>query len=47
MLRSHPVEVKEGIFVSVGMELSLLVLWHQIGLFYHPLVIDNYGVQIE
>jgi len=46
MLRSDSVAVKEVIFVSVGVGLSLPVLSHQMGLSYHPLVMDNYGSQM-
>jgi len=46
MLRSDSVAVKEVIFVSVGVGLNLLVLSHQMGLFYHPLVMENYGPQV-
>jgi hypothetical protein len=46
MLRSDSVVVKEVIFVSVGVGLNLLVLLHQMGLLYHPLVMDNYGLQM-
>jgi len=46
MLRSDSVVVIEVIFVSVGLGLSLLVLSHQVELFYHPLVMENYGPQM-
>jgi hypothetical protein len=40
MLRS------DSVAVNVGVGLSLLVLLHQMGLFYHPLVMENYGPQM-
>jgi len=46
MLRSDFVAVKEVIFLSVRVGLSLLVPSHQMGLCYRPLVMDNYGPQM-